>query len=412
MDCQRYNQFDGLFLQAPDFFPILGESLAWGELFTLPQVPTSVLPTLRRAFARINWPEATAGVAAKIDRFFDELERLSVGLCVDRPTAMPRSTARSDYPLLWEHARAPAAGVNPRYLDPFGSDPRDQDRYVFFDGGDQDILVLPSPFAAAAGCEAAFRVVWSDAGSTAGEIVGDTMEKCVAIACGRHGARVWEKESYRAGGKQLEIDVAVRDGRGIVLFETKAKSLRSVSRTGDRMAFIDDLTKSFVVLLRQLVRHESHLRSGLTALAGSEDDLDGLRVSKVAVSPLSYGPASDHVLSSSLFRAVVGARFHAADGNPEHDEILEGFIKAIEQTVGDMVQIAENQQADLFQYMIDVHWLDLGQLIYVLQRGRSVPHSLAALRHLTFSTRDFWTEAAWADRQSLTESHWYPAGEQ
>ena len=39
MDCQRYNQFDGVFLEAPDFVSTLAESLAWRELFTLPQVP-------------------------------------------------------------------------------------------------------------------------------------------------------------------------------------------------------------------------------------------------------------------------------------------------------------------------------------------------------------------------------------
>ena len=410
MDCQRYNQFDGLFLQAPDFFPMLSESLAWRELFTLPQVPASVLPVLRGAFAQIEWPKATADVAEKIGRFFDELERLHSSLRVDRLTAIARSAARSAFPLLWKHAKPPAAGVNTRYMDPFGPVPRDQDRYVFFDGRDQNVLVLPSPFAAAAACEAAFRLIWTEAGSAAGDIVGDTMEKCVAISCGRHGASMWEKEFYRAGGKRLEIDVAVRDSREIVLFETKSKSLRAVSRTGDMMAFIDDFTKSFMALLRQLVRHDNNLRSGLTALTGDEDDLDGLRVSKVAVSPLTYGPASDHVLSSSLFHAIVEARFHAADGNPDHDEILDRFNKAVGQTIGDIVQVAplKSQQADLFAYLIDVFWLDLGQLLYALQRGRSVPDSLAALRNLTFSTRDFWTEAALADRRRLTEKHWHP----
>ena len=249
MDCQRYNQFDGLFLQATEFFPMLKESLAWRELFTLPQVPASVLPVLRGAFARIEWPEATADVAEKIDRFFDELDRLHAGLCVVRPTAMPRSVARSTFPLLWKHAGPPETGVNSGYMDPFGSGLRDQDRYVFFDGREQNVLVLPSPFAAAAACEAAFRLIWTEAGSAAGEIVGDTMEKCIAIGCGRHGGRMWEKEVYRAGGKRLEIDVAVRDGREIVLFETKAKSLRAVSRTGDMMAFIVDFTKSFLAAL-------------------------------------------------------------------------------------------------------------------------------------------------------------------
>ena len=410
MDCQHYNQFDGVFLQAPDFFPMLVESLAWRELFTLPQIPASVLSVLRAAFNEVKWPAPTVRVSDEVDRFLVESERLLAGLSDDRFVEMPRAMARSEYPLLWRHASAPAAGVNTGHLDPFGSEPRDQERYVFFDGHEENVIVLPSPLASAAACEAVFRMIWARSGSAAGDIVGDTMEKCVVLACGRHGSRMWEKEKYQVGRTELEIDIAVRDGAEIVLFETKAKSLRAVSRTGDMMAFIDDLTKSFMALVRQLVRHDRNLRRGLTALAGVDGDLDGLRVFKVAVSPLSYGPASDHVLSSSLFRAVLNARFHAADGNSKHEKILERFHKAVEQTITDMVKVApmKDDQANVFAYLLDVFWFDLGQLLYALERGRSVPDSLAALRAITFSTRDFWTEAALADRQSLTERHWHP----
>ena len=410
MDCQSYNRFDGMFLLAPDFFPILGESLTWRELFTLPQIPASVLSVLRAAFNEVEWPAPTAQVSDEVNRFLVESERLLAGLAVDRLVEMPRATARSEFPLLWRYASAPAAGVNTGHLDPFGSEPRDQERYVFFDGHEENVFVLPSPLASAAACEAVFRLIWAKGGSAADDIVGDTIEKCVALACGRHGSRMWEKEQYRVGRTKLEIDIAVRDGAEIVLFETKAKSLRAVSRTGDMMAFFDDLTKSFIALVRQLVRHDRNLRLGLTALAGGDDDLDGLRVYKVAVSPLSYGPASDHVLSSALFRAVWNARFHATDGNSKHEKILERFHEAVQLTIQDMVEVApkKDNQADVFAYLINVFWLDLGQLLYALERGRSVPDSLAALRTLTFSTRDFWTEAALADRQSLTERYWHP----
>ena len=58
--------------------------------------------------------------------------------------------------------------------------------------------------------------------------------------------------------------------------------------------------------------------------------------------------------------------------------------------------------------MMRVCWFDLGQLLYVLHRGHSVIDAVSALLHLTFSTRDFWTEAALADRQTLTKSKWQP----
>ena len=410
MDCQRYSQFDGFFLEAPDFVPTLAESLAWRELFTLPQVPSSTLPVLREAFSQVQWPEGTCEVAREVDQLFAELEELQSGLAVDRLTAIPTTAARTAFPLLWEHARAPETGVNAKFLDPFGSEPRDHDRYVFFDGPDGDVLVLPSSFAGAAACEAIFRTIWNKAHSAAGDLIGDTIEKAVAIACSTHSVPMWEKERYKADGKELEIDVAVRDGHEIVLFETKAKSLRAVSRTGDMMAFIEDFTKSFMALLLQLVRHDRNIKRGLTPLAGDGEDLATLRITKVAVSPLSYGPVSDHLLSNALFRSIAQARLHSTNENATRDKILNRFNEALDRIMDDIVDVLplKEGQMDLFAYMLHVFWLDLGQLLYVLQRGRSMPGSFSALRHVTFSTQDFWTEAALADRGPLTEKHWHP----
>ena len=410
MDCQRYTQVDGYFPEAPDFFPTLAESLAWRELFTLPQFPPSVLSILRDAFSQIQWPQGTDDLGRDVDRLFAELEELHSGLAVDRLTAIPRWAARSAFPLLWEHARAPRNGVNAQFLDPFGSHPRDHDRYVFFDGPNEQVFVLPSPLATASACEAIFRLTWKRAKSAAEKIVADTIEKSVAIACGMHSASMWEKESYRADRTKLEIDVSVRDEDEIVLFEAKAKSLRAVSRTGDMMAFIEDFTNSFMALLRQLVRHDHNIKCGFSPLTADGENLDEIRVTMVAVSPLSYGPVSDHVLLNALFRSIAAARFGSTRDDAKHDEILDAFNDTIGQIMDDIVHVAPRKQGqlDLFAYMLHVFWLDLGQLLYVLQRGRSVPDGLSALRHVTFSTQDFWTETALADRTPLTEKHWHP----
>ena len=412
-DCQRYNQYDGFSLDAPDFLPALLESLTWRELFTLPQVPPSVLLTLRDAFSQIVWPKGTDVLRRDVDGLFGELNNLLEDSPEDRLIVIPRRTAHSDFPLLSRHAYAPQGGVNAGYLDPFGGHPRDHDRFVFFEGDDDRVIVLPSSLTAAAGCEVIFRLVWAGAEPTAaGDIVGDTLEKAVAIACRRHTARVWEKAHYRADGADLEIDVAVRDGREIVLFETKAKALTSKSRTGDMMAFIDDYTKSFLALLRQLVRHDRNIKRGMTPLNLTDDDPIALRITKIAVSPLSYGPASDHVLTNALMHSIAQARLDSVDKLPKHVGILNAFNKTIEQTMKFIEQVApqKDRQVDMVRYMMGVSWFDLGQLLYALHRGRSVIDSLSALSHLTFSTRDFWTEAALADRNGLSKDKWHALG--
>lgn len=414
MDCQRYNQFDGFFLDAPDFLPALTESLAWRELCTLPQVPPRVLPTLRNAFSQIRWPIGKDDLRRDVDQLFSELDRLVTSLRGGSLSVMPRGNARLGYPLLWTHAASPRGGVNAGYMDPFGEHPRDHDRFVFFEAGDRRVVVLPPSLTAATGCEAIFRFIWTSAElAAASDIVANTIEKSVAIACRTHTARIWEKTPYRADGAILEIDVAERDGDEVVLFESKSKSLTSQARTGDMFAFIDDYTKSFLALLHQLIRHDHNIRRGLTSLTRDDDDLDALRIAKVAVSPLSYGPASDHVLTNALMHSVAQTRFNPVNGNPRHVRILEAFNKSIQRSIEIIDEIAPRQDGmvEMARYLMGVSWLDLGQLLYALQRGRSLTSALSALRHLTFGTRDFWTEAALANRQGLPERNWRPVPE-
>ena len=76
----------------------------------------------------------------------------------------------------------------------------------------------------------------------------------------------------------------------------------------------------------------------------------------------------------------------------------------------DRVALREDGQVDMVAYMMQVSWFDLGQLLYSLHRGHSVSDGVSALSHITFSTRDFWTEAAFADRNGLTTRNWRPVG--
>ena len=68
----------------------------------------------------------------------------------------------------------------------------------------------------------------------------------------------------------------------------------------------------------------------------------------------------------------------------------------------------EDGEIDLLQSLIDLFWLDLGQLLHALHRDRSVFDGLSALRNLTFGTQDFWTESALTDRRGPTGRNWHP----
>jgi hypothetical protein len=161
-------------------------------------------------------------------------------------------------------------------------------------------------------------------------------------------------------------------------------------------------------MLAQLVRHEVHLKQGRTPLTTAGEAVDELRPVKIAVSPLSYGPVSDKMLSNSLIRSLVQARLTLVTPDGANREIIVKFNKRVNRILADMTLIAPKRDghADLFPYLIDVFWLDLGQLLYILDRANTVWDAFRPLKHITFSSRDFWTELAHADRSGLTVGKW------
>ena len=409
MDCQRYNQFDGIELHATEFLPTVNESLKWRELFWLPQAPPAILTTVREAFSKNHWPAGTDSLRDNVDKLFDEAERLIGTLPEDSPTVTLRATAQKLYPLLWKHGRAEPGQANRDYVSPFELHKRNHYQYVFFEIGD-DVFSLPKAMATAAACEVVFRLVWASGHPKVGKIVGDTYENAVFLACQEKEPSVLKNIVYVADGKRLEIDVAVPSTTELVLFETKAKVLTTQSRSGDIVAVIADLTKSYLSMLQQLVRHEHNIKGGLTPLTQSGECIDSLRVTKIVVSPLSFGPASDKLLSSSLLRSMTSARLEAVTQDQETTDTLQSFNQKVVDILIELQEFAldDNGELNLFEYMHNVFWLDLGELLYILERGRSVSQAFAPLKSVTFASRDFWTEASFVDQQGLTAKDWYP----
>lgn len=348
-----------------------------------------------------------------MNNLFNELERLLDVITFDHFNKISILQARSCFPLLWKYGRGCQGGVNVNYFDISNNNFRNHDQFVFFPSDNEYVFVLPRALTAAAGCSAIFKMIW-DRGKQvsqdfASKIIGKVIEKSILISCKKHNLHVWENLSYYADGKRLEFDFAVREGQEIILFETKAKSLTSKARTVNVMAFVSDYTKSFLSMLRQVVRHELNIKRGRTPLTEIGEDLHVLRITKITVSPLCYGPVSDHVLVGSFFNSMSNAILCSATGNIKDDIAAEEFnekMNLIKEDIGELWKM--DNQINFHNYFIDIFWLDLGGLLYLLYRGNSVADSLSPLKSITFSTQDFWTEAACAETMGLTNEKWRP----
>ncbi|MDX6458397.1 MAG: hypothetical protein QOE55_2094 [Acidobacteriaceae bacterium] len=412
MNCQRYSQFEDIDVYPGKSWRVLRDSLLWREIFVLPQVPRQVVASLRDAFGALITPEEEKLFDWRFEAAFDELDGLLSRSASERLTFHSRLEAAQNYPNLWRIGIGEVGQVNRSYTIPTAGGARNQSKFIFFVRDKDTVLTLPPPFLREAFCQAAFAQIWSKLQqSRASEIVGKTFERALERACQGKTARVHAGAEYTAGKTKFEIDVATRDNDRIVLFETKAKPLTAQARSGDMMAFYADYIDSYLAMVRQLVRHEDHLRKGLTPLTTAGEVCHDFRPLKVAVSPLSFGPVSDKMLASGLLRSFANVALHPVSSDAAHKTTVDRFNKAMRKIYDIVPKLAPKTKdgtINLFAYFIDVFWLDLGEVLYVLDRANTVVDAFTPLKVMTFTTRDFWTEVAFADAQGFTKIHWRP----
>lgn len=411
-DCQRYSQFEDMNPHASQFHRMLVNSTLWREFFTLPQVPAKALQQILDALATVLTEQDQDRLGFSFRALVGEICQLMDWSADDRLRIHSRTQIEQALPLLKRLTGGAVETVNASYSDPLGASERTQDSVLLFACGSDRAASMPRAFLAAAACEHVFRLVWSKLDrKRAADIVGQTLERAVAEACRGKAPTMLTHHEYKVAGHRYELDVATRDEDRIVLIETKGKSLTQRSRTGDMFAFFQDYSDSLLAMLAQLVRHEVHLRQGKTPLTSADEAVADLRPVKVAVSPLNYGPVSDKLFSSSILRSLVGARLVLVEADPAKQKIIDAFNKRAEGVLAQMALVAPKKDgpAKLVPYLIDVFWLDLGQLLYILDRTNRVWDAFQPLKHVTFSSRDFWTEVAHADRGGLTQGKWRPA---
>jgi hypothetical protein len=316
------------------------------------------------------------------------------------------------FPILAGSIKAAENQVNSGFTDPFEAGALDHFQRVLFDAGAEGFLVLPRSLASAAAATLIVHRLWNRLDpDRASKLTGKLFEAVIAQACRPKAGKVSADLRYRFKGKPLQIDVAVIESDALILFEVKAKSLTLQARSGELIKTLEDYGNSYLALVLQLARHENAIRSKSTELADAIG-VDDLEFTNVAVSPLTFGPMSDRALARPLLSALAVARFSPSNADPE----AIGMLARLEKTIGNLLEevqpLALNAQGELdfHTFLMHFFWLDLGEILYMLGRSNDVASAFRPLRHLSFVSRDFWTEVAFADRSGLTSRYWRPPG--
>jgi hypothetical protein len=410
-DCQRYDQFDEVFINENNLVKIFQNSILWREFFTLPQIPRSsffrIVDALNSSISVEQ--QQTSGFA--MSNIKKEIKQLVINSNPDRFTIAPREQMISAFPLLMAHSGGPKQNLNSEYGDPRAPEKRDHDQTVFIAANDGNFVILPTTLLCASVCQWLFVTVWKKFGNEAETIVKATMELAIADGCRAKSQHLIPNYKYKFDGDEFEMDVVAAENSHILLIETKAKSLTSAARSGDFYSFADDLAKSFLPILKQLARNESHLRAKVTGLESIESLSESAKVMKLAVSPLSYGPIADKLLVTQWMSALVNKKISSQIANNNQQKKLQHFNTSTIDALKHVVQLLPKENGkpvELTAYMIHLFWLDLGQLLYLVDRSTSIGNALEPLTYVTFGSRDMWSEIANVDRSGLSAGKWQP----
>lgn len=408
-DFERYSKYENFDVQPSDLGFLFARSAGWQQLFMLKQMPAKALNLITRALKeRLDYADWQV-LCRNTDALLSELRSLVARCPEDKLSIIDRNDAMRAFPLICEEAAK--IGSFGKFTDPFDQKALSHENRLLFPVHEDKVLMLPRSLAAAAAATFLIELIWRKLESkNAEKVVGDVFERVVEQACIGKAASVFRDLNYQSSKTPFQIDVATVCGNDVHVFEVKAKALTKSARSGNTITFLTDYAGSYLSILKQLVRHEAHFRAGVAMSPISVASPKNSGVTKIAISPLSFGPIGDRILANGIVSSLSRAKLAPIVPDKQSEKTLASLSEMSRKILLqiDKFAVRKNDAIDLHAYMINVFWLDIGELIYILSRADSVTNALAPLKHVTFSSRDIWTEIANAERSKLTEKYWNP----
>lgn len=395
VDVERYDNLPRIDIDPFELIPTLVEALGWHQLFIFPRYRSAVVLQIVQAMREELDEDQWRAFGVQSTTIASELRALFEMASAKAPTTIQREEAKRRLPNLLRLASARQGSVNKKFVDPFHAEAKTSDGVVLFEMGDK-YLILPEAVVAAQAATMLVTRIWQCLEDEAAKkAVGAICERVVTSICATFpSVNVVTDLVYHVGKQRFQIDILATEGDEITLLEVKSKSLTKIALSGDMAQYLLDYDTSYLAMLKQLVRHETHLRGGSAELPSITA---GSRITKVAVSPLTYGPLSDVRLSQSILLGLFRVTLGTAVPNDRDAKILANLAKdvhsigrSLEKSVGQ----GSGQYRDVRVALMDYQWLDMAQLDAIVRLKSGVSAAFKILRQVSFASHDFWHEVA------------------
>lgn len=403
VDAEPWSPFESLGDHYPaDVIRSLGRVVLYDQVFALPQMRQPVVEALLRDVVVPVADQLPGGPVWRPDHILALLlvlrgmaENPCQGTVVQRSEVEARLAAR----LFDRHAAE-------MLVHTFSLDRPCRNYYSPGHGSDAEALeaalvqldgsrlwIPPAAFLGAAFYQRAFRLL-ANGRSNFNTEVGRKFELHMAERLAQRGILcLW---GVMKRGRQVtgDVDLAIETDRHIVLFEMKAKALRTESRANDTATFFIDIAETLVHGVTQLSKCELRLlQEDSITLPNGVLELRGREVLKVVLTIADFGGLHDTMTMRRGLEALAGVEIALTNASSSSQTRRVGAgnrdLVGLRSVLSKLVAVAHNPYREHPYDNIFFH--NLGFIEELLQHsatGEELVENLRSVSRINFSTRN------------------------
>ncbi len=290
--------------------------------------------------------------------------------------------------------------VNEAYRTPLDATKADAGMKPLFATNDGRYFLFSPSFSSIGFYEIAATMLRTTFGSGIDQNIGNAIEPMVAGMFRSRGINpVVVSRKYDMCGTKGECDIAIESDQAIILIELKKKSMTRAAQAGDSYSGFFDLFGGVLSAQEQLGQHEVLLREfgHIKFVDGSQINLDGRRVERLAVTLLDWGGTQDGMVLRAIMSTLVGASLNYAAATAKQSDQLAKLNSTLG-ALGTQHTKLLTLGGDPRDLLTNWWFMSVPQLMALVRGAHDANGFYGALRRIgsvTTGSLDFYQELEW-----------------
>jgi hypothetical protein len=290
--------------------------------------------------------------------------------------------------------------VNMAYRTPLDATKADASMKPLFSTNDRRYFLFSPSLSSIGFYEVAAMKLRSAFGSGVDQYIGNSIEPMVAGMFRTRGIEPSVvSRSYDMCGTAGECDIVIEADQAVILIELKKKSMTRAALAGDSYSGFVDLFGGVLSAQEQLGQHEVLLQEfgHIRFVDGSQIDLGGRRIERLAVTLLDWGGTQDGMVLRAIVPTLIGASLNYPAATPKQSDQLAKLNSTLA-TLGTQHNKLLTLGCEPRDLLTNWWFMSVPQLMALMNGVHDANGFYGALRRIgsvTTGSLDFYQELEW-----------------